>query len=74
MYKKLNASPYVKWLAMIVITFNFLFSTIVRSRSEYFIEGFVLVLLSVWLTWFRCYLISLVPMLLCWYLFFASWQ
>ena len=73
MYKKINDSNITKWLTRILITHNFIFSIIVKTNNEYFIEGFVLLLLAIWLTWFNKYFISILLMLICLYTLYMYW-
>lgn len=74
MYKKLNDSNIIKWLVRLLITTNFISSVIVRNKiSEYFIEGFVLVLFAIWFTWLNKNFIAFILMLICIYTFYIHW-
>lgn len=65
MYQKINNSNMTKWVVRLLTSFNFIYSVVVRnSISEYFFEGFVLVLIAIWLSWFHKYFIALLFMLL----------
>ncbi len=73
MYQKINNSNMTKWVVRLLITFNFIFSVVVRnSISEYYFEGFVLVLIAIWLSWFHKYFIALLFMLLCIFTFYLN--
>jgi len=74
MYKKINDSQITKWLARVLITHNFIFAVIVRtSISEYFFEGFPLIIISIWLSWFKKYIYSIILMFICLYTFYMHW-
>jgi hypothetical protein len=73
MYKGINDLNNTKWIARLFITFNFIFSMVVKSRSEYFIEGFLLVLFAIWLTWFNKHLLAILFMIICLYTFYLHW-
>ncbi len=74
MYNKINELEITKWVARILITHNFIFSIIVKtSVSEYFMEGFPLIIISIWLTWFNKYIYSILLMLVCLYTFYMHW-
>ncbi len=73
MYQKINDSIIAKWVVRLLITFNFIFSVVVRnSISEYYFEGFVLVLIAIWLSWFNKYFIALLFMLLSIFTFYLN--
>ncbi|KGO89774.1 hypothetical protein Q764_06200 [Flavobacterium suncheonense GH29-5 = DSM 17707] len=75
LYKTLNNSNITKWFARVLITFNFIFAVVVKtSVSEYYVEGFPLIIIAIWLTWFNNYVISVLIMLLCISTFYMHWQ
>ena len=46
-----NTTEIIKWIARILITHNYIFAIIIRSKvSVYYFEGFPLILLAIWLT------------------------
>lgn len=69
-----NRIEIIKWIARILITHNFIFAIIIRTNiSEYYFEGFPLILLAIWLTWYNKYLLSILLMLLCLITFYINW-
>jgi hypothetical protein len=69
--KKINELKTTKWIARILITHNFIFSIIIKtSLSEYFMEGFPLIIISIWLTWFNKNISAVIFMLICFYTFY----
>jgi hypothetical protein len=69
-----NRAEIIKWIARILITHNFIFAIIVRTNiSEYYIEGFPLILLAIWLTWYNKYFLSILLMLICFITFYIHW-
>lgn len=72
MYQKINDSNITKWVVRLLITSNFILSVIYRINHQYFFEGFVLVLIAIWLSWFHKYFIALLFMLLCIFTFYLN--